>query len=214
MEEQEALGVLEQTVLFHGLPETAREAAAVWRRLSFPRGGEIFSPRQFEPALGVVLSGRVEVTRGALRMDELGPGDIFGAAGLFGGHRFPTTLTARTPCEVALIPKAGMETLLAAHPPLSQRYIAYLSGRVAFLSDRLDALGAGRGAEKLLCYLTERGGRLEGLSYEKLAATLGLSRATLYRSLDALVERGLVEKRGKAIVCAAPLETRESKEEF
>lgn len=198
MEDRAPLTVLTSTPLFAGLEDAAAEAAerGEWKR--FSRGRVVFGPEDFRPALGVVTDGSLEVTRAAMRMDTLTAGDLFGAAALYDRRgRYPTTLTAREDCRVLFLPRELLEDLMARFPKLALGYIAYLSDRVAFLSDRLDALGAGPAAEQLLCYLRERGGRTEHLAATRLASTLGMSRATLYRAIEALESRGLLVREGK-----------------
>lgn len=199
---------LSASPLFRGLSEAVTaDVLAAAQRVEFAKGEVLFSPQRFRPALGLVLEGRVEVTRGEMRMSAIGPGELFGAASLFLQRgRYPTCLTALTAGRALLLDEEKLERLLEAHPPLASRYIRYLTERVAFLSDRLDALGAGAAADKLLCCLRDSGGRLEGLSGAKLAATLGLSRATLYRAMDALEQRGLIARSGKVICLTSPKE--------
>lgn len=196
----EKLAVLDSTPLFHGAPEAARAALAAGRELACPKGQAVFTPERFSAALGVVLEGTLEVTRGAMRMAALGPGELFGAATLFGDRaRYPTTLTAGTPARVLLLERPAVEELMAKWPQVAFGYITYLTQRVNFLSDRLDALGAGPAEEKLVCWLREQGGTVEGLAAGKVAATLNMSRATLYRAMDALTQRGVLVRTGKTI---------------
>ena len=193
---------------FRGLPpEVLTDAAEAAQRREFARGEVLLSPQEFPRALGLVLEGRLEVTRGGMRMDTLGPGGLFGAASLFiRRDRFPTTLTARTAGCALLFPEATLAALMERHPLLARRYIGYLTDRVAFLSDRLDALGSGAAADKLLCYLRDAGGRLENPSCTRLASALSLSRASLYRAMDALERRGLLVREGKTIRLTSPNE--------
>lgn len=188
-------------------PETQADVLAAARQIKFAKGEVLLSPQRFPSVLGLVLEGRLEVTRGEMRMDVIGPGGLFGAASLFIHRgRYPTTLTAKTPGRALLLSEDDMAALVERHPKLARRYIWYLTDRVAFLSDRLDALGAGAAADKLLCYLRDAGGYLEGLPGTKLASALNLSRASLYRAMDALEERGLISRAGKTIRLTSPNE--------
>lgn len=192
--------------LFRGLSQEIWDDVleAAWE-LEFARRDTLATPQLFQSGLGVVLEGRVEVTRGGMPMDVIGPGGLWGAMSLFlGRDRYPTTLTAQTPGRALVLPEERVTELLERHPALARRYIQYLTERVAFLSDRLDALGAGAAADKLLCYLRDRGGRVEGLPTAKLAAALGLSRATLYRAMDALEGRGLIARSGRTLSLISP----------
>ena len=185
--------LLAGTFLFRGAPREAVELArtdprALRRRAA--RGEVLYDPRHFQRSLGVVLEGRIQVNKGPLIMSVLGPGELFGAAALFNDRPdYATTLTARTPCRVLLLPQA-----------VCRSYVAYLSERIRFLSGKIDALTAGSAERKVAQYLLSR---LDGewaeldCSATGLAQRLGVSRASLYRALDALEARGAVRRAGK-----------------
>ncbi len=91
---------------------------------------------------------------------------------------------------------------MARFPGVGRSYIAYLSGRIRFLTRKIDALTAGSTERKLARFLLSRAG--EGLdevacSSAGLAKRLGVSRASLYRAYDALSARGLIRREGKRI---------------
>lgn len=93
-------------------------------------------------------------------MSVLEPGDLFGAAALFNDRAdYATTLTARAPCRVLLLPQALVEELMVRFPEVGRNYVAYLSGRICFLSGKIDALTAGSAERKVAQYLLSR---LEG----------------------------------------------------
>ena len=144
------------------------------------KGGVIYAPHAFRRCLGVVLEGRVQVNKGALIMSVLEPGDLFGAAALFNDRAdYATTLTARAPCRVLLLPQALVEELMGRFPEVGRNYVAYLSGRICFLSGKIDALTAGSAERKVAQYLLSRleGGWVElDCSAAGLARRLGVSR--------------------------------------
>ena len=202
--------LLEGTFLFRGAPEAAELALSDPRavRLREARGAVLYDPRHFQRSLGVVLEGRIQVNKGALIMSVLGPGELFGAAALFNDRPdYATTLTARAPCRVLLLPQALVEELMARYPVVGRSYVAYLSGRIRFLSGKIDALTAGSAQRKAARYLLSR---LDGAWAELdcpvagLAQRLGVSRASLYRALDALEARGAVRREGKRFYIPDP----------
>ncbi len=183
---------LAETFLFRGAPPEAVELARTdprTLRQENGKGGVIYAPHAFRRCLGVVLEGRVQVNKGALIMSVLEPGDLFGAAALFNDRAdYATTLTARAPCRVLLLPQALVEELMVRFPEVGRNYVAYLSGRICFLSGKIDALTAGSAERKVAQYLLSRleGGWVElDCSAAGLARRLGVSRASLYRALDA-----------------------------
>ena len=192
--------LLAGTFLFRGAPREAVELARTDPR-ALRRGEVLYDPRHFQRSLGVVLEGRIQVNKGPLIMSVLGPGELFGAAALFNDRPdYATTLTARTPCRVLLLPQALVEELMGRFPEVCRSYVAYLSERIRFLSGKIDALTAGSAERKVAQYLLSR---LDGewaeldCSATGLAQRLGVSRASLYRALDALEARGAVRRAGK-----------------
>lgn len=171
------------------------------RRETAPKGSEIYTPRQFQRCLGVVLEGRIQVTKGALIMSVLGPGDLFGAAALFQqGEEYATTLTAQRGCSLLLLPQALVEDLMARFPQVGRNYVAYLSGRIRFLSEKIETFTAGNVERKLAQYLlahTQEG--WAECSATGLARRLGVGRASLYRAFDALTQMELIRREGKRI---------------
>ena len=169
---------------------------------SVPRGGVIYSPHRFRRCLGVLLSGRVQVSKDALVVSTLSAGDLFGAAALFTSNPdYATTLTALSPCQVVLFPQEGVERLLRDSPQFAVNYVRYLSGRIQFLSSRLDTVSAATAEGKLAQYLLSAAG--EGgqvtISATQLSARLGVGRATLYRAFEALEQGGAIAREGKVI---------------
>lgn len=204
--ERSDLALLAKTPLFQGLPETLALRAAADRRSTLAeaaRGETIYTPHVFSHSLGAVLSGKVEVRKGELIVSVLGPGDLFGAAALFNDRTdYAARLTARSPCRMLLLPQELVEELMAASPALARQYIRYLSGRIRFLEQKIDSLIAGTAEERLTRFLRARA--QDGVvpldcSLTGLAGQLNVSRASLYRALDALEDRGAIQREGKAI---------------
>ena len=111
--------------------------------LTVARGGVVYGPGRFRRCLGVVLRGRIEVRRESILMAALSAGDVFGAAALFNDSPdYPTTLTALSPCQTLLIPETRIRALLRQCPAFAEDYAAYLSGRIQFLSQRLEAVSS------------------------------------------------------------------------
>ena len=201
---QEELALLARCSFFRGaddtllnrilnLPEVSAEAF-------FP-GDIVYQPHQFRRCLGFLLSGQVQVTNDTLSVSVLEAGELFGAAALYNElPDYATTLTARSPCRILFLPQELVDTLLGEEPLLRRNYLRYLSGRIRFLSSRLQAV-AQTGAEgKLARYLLSGGGNSAvHTSATDLARQLGLSRASLYRAFEALERAGLIRREGKTV---------------
>lgn len=202
-EEREKLGGL---FLFRGLAPQALETLLsdpCCTRLRCVRGSVVYSPQVYANSLGVLLAGRLEVSKEHLIVSTLMPGEIFGAAALFQtGGAYATTLTARTECDVVFFPQELVEALFRRDAGAAMAYIRYLSGRVRFLSGKLDQLLAGSAEARLARYLLARegGGHVAlDCSLTGLAARLNVSRASLYRAFDTLEEQGVVTRKGRQV---------------
>ena len=197
--------LLEGTFLFRGAPQAAAAALADRRilRRSAAKGEVIYDPRHFQRCLGVVVQGAVRVNKGELLMSVLRRGDLFGAAALFNDRPdYATTLTARSPCALVLLPQDLVEELMGRWPQVGRNYVAYLSERIRFLSAKIDALTAGPALRKAAQYLLSRqDGETAELdcSITDLACRLGVSRASLYRALDGLEAAGGIARKGRRV---------------
>lgn len=195
--------VAQAAFLFQQVPEEGLDWALSNGRLERAARGEIlFAPEHFTHSLGLVLSGRVQVTRGDLLVDRLGSGDWFGAAALFNGREeYPSTLTALSECRVIFFSQETVETLMERWPQAARNYIGYLSGRICFLSDRVNSLAAGSAEEKVEQFLLRRADEngVVTVSAASIAKALGLGRASVYRAFERLEERGAITRSGKQI---------------
>lgn len=170
----------------------------------FESGQTLYRPDRFSRCLGVLLSGGVRVTRDALVISMLSPGDLFGAAALFNEHAdYATTLTACEPCRVVLLTQELVSRLMDANSCIRDNYIRYLSGRIRFLSGKIQSLAAdgaqGKLKQHLLTSLSPQCPKMD-CSATELARRLGISRASLYRAFDALEGEGLICREGRAIL--------------
>jgi len=171
---------------------------------SYDSGQILYEPHQFQRCLGVLLTGSVKVTRDALVISVLAPGDLFGAAALFNDRPdYATTLTACSPCRVVFFPQDMLSHMMDANPRIRDNYIRYLSGRIRFLSSKIRALSAdsteGKLKQYLLTNLHPEQPQLDCPASE-LARRLGISRASLYRAFDTLEAEGLIRRDGRSIL--------------
>ena len=174
------------------LPEVSAEAF-------FP-GDIVYQPHQFRRCLGFLLSGQVQVTNGTLSVSVLEAGELFGAAALYNElPDYATTLTARSPCRILFLPQELVDTLLGEEPLLRRNYLRYLSGRIRFLSGRLQAVAQTGVEGKLARYLLASEEACVHTAATDLARRLGLSRASLYRAFETLEKAGLIRREGKMV---------------
>lgn len=165
--------------------------------------GIVYSPQHFRRSLGVVLSGQLQVTKGALAVSVLEPGDLFGAAALYSDEpEFASTITARGSSRCLMLEQALVDRLLAEHSQIRENYLRYLTSRIRFLSGRLQTLAQPGVEGKLARYLLANGG--SSCPATQLCQRLGVSRASLYRAFSALEDNGLIRRAGKTITVIDP----------
>ena len=196
--------MLRDSFLFRAVPEEGLEwALAQSRREGAHKGEVLYTAHRFQRSLGFVLSGRVRVTRGDLLVDVLEPGMWFGAAALFNQREdYPTTLTAMADCQVLFLSQETVAELMERWPRAGVNYVHYLSGRICFLSDRLNSLAAGSAEEKVEQFL-RRSADADGVVCVPATAVpraLGLGRASVYRAFETLEERGVLTRQQKKFV--------------
>lgn len=171
----------------------------------FPQGEILYDRHRARRALAWVLEGHLRVLHGRVVMNDLYPGDVFGAAALFGAKEaYPSVVVAATDCRVQFIPQETVSAWMTANPRIAENYIGFLSERIRFLNRRLATLTAGQTDDRLWRYLQAHrnaAGVVElpdGMA--GLAEHLGMGRSSLYRSLDTLLAAGLVRRGRKQIV--------------
>ena len=192
--------------LFRGVSEELLQALAGTEGASLVRfdPGVVYSPRHFRRSLAVVLSGQLQVTKGALAVSVLGPGDLFGAAALYSDEpEFAATVTAKRPSRCLMLEHHLVDRLLTEHSQIRENYLRYLTGRIRFLSGRLQALAQPGVEGKLARYLLANGG--SSCPATELCQRLGVSRASLYRAFAALEDSGLITRKGKTITVVDPV---------
>ena len=154
-----------------------------------------------DPSVGLVVSGLIDVWSVApdgngVLLSTLRPGDCFGICNLLTGGGLETRLRAATPVEVAYIAKQALENCLAGDSAMALRYAALCNRKLQFLLHRIAMLTAQTSRGRLISWLTlhaDADGRvLSHLSRTDLAAALSVSRAALYRELDALRDAGAI----------------------
>lgn len=201
---------LEKVFLFRGLAPEEIEALLVRKGVGqarYAQGEVILSRDMGEARLGILLAGRAAVTKetggGALHMGELIPPALFGMAALFAGEQnntYPTCVRAKEPCVAFCIEEATLRALMREDGRLMDNYLHYLTGRIHFLNARIEGLTHPAAKSRVLLYLMQNavdGGVTQSLT--TLARALNISRATLYRTLDALEQEGAIRREGKHI---------------
>lgn len=206
------LELLCATSLFHSVPESVilKIAAAPDCEIKrFKKGSMVYGKTEFSRSLGIVLSGSLRVSKGnaaghAMIMSTLTPRAIFGAAALFNDEpEFATDIYAVSDAEIIFFTQRLFERMIRTEAQIAENYIKYLSGRILFLNRKIYLLSSGTAEQRLACFLSDNmpeGEECElPMPVNKLADALNVSRASLYRAFDALIQSGAIVKNGRTV---------------
>lgn len=204
-EKKLCLQVLSQTDIFSAADffalEQLLERSA--KLVSFPKEAVLYSPASTEKCIGVILQGEARVEKDYLTVSVLKKGGQFGTVFLYNDAKhFVNTVVAKTDCQVVFLSKAGIDRLMETNPAVSMAYIAYLSKRIYFLNEKIEAYTAPSGEEKLLHYLKSicgTDGVAKQVCVTELARQINVSRAGIYRALEKLSANGTISYSDKKI---------------
>ena len=199
----------EKLFLLEGLKEEEKEniKAEFSKCKRFKKGEIIYSAQNFENAIGFIVSGKacaVCDNDSGLDMKTFEKGSCFGAAAVFGGaDKYVSTIVANTDIEVLFITETQLEKMFLLYPKTSLNYINFLSETVRFLNKKLSLLSCSSGDDTVLKYLSSSididGYSQHPKSMTLLSKMLGIGRASLYRSLDSLEEKGHIIRENNKI---------------
>jgi CRP/FNR family cyclic AMP-dependent transcriptional regulator len=172
--------------------------------------------RQGEPAthLVVLLSGAVNarVETAAGRVVAVGSWTApvaLDKVALLDGRRHTATLHARTDCNWRAIARADIEALIGDAPMVRRHVLHVLAQQVATTQERFVAAATLPADARLSRWLLERAATegteltLDG-SQEDIARYLGVTRVTLNRALQSLVEDELIRFSHARVTLIAP----------
>ena len=213
---QEYLGALQRAALFQGMEEEELLAlldcmGGALRR--YPRGTAVLQAGDPATHLGVVLSGKVQVSRiradgQRIVMGEMGPGRLFAESyACAGADSLPVSVTASADTAVLLRDCRRLSTPCAsackAHGKLIHNLLWVLAEKNLFLSGKLDHLSGRTIRERLLSYLEAEAGRtgrttvVVPFDRQALADYLCVDRSALSRTIGQLQREGTLEVQGR-----------------
>jgi CRP-like cAMP-binding protein len=112
--------------------ETARRLGTT---VSFPAGAAIFREGDAPDHMYIVLEGAIDVTRGDLIIESIGPGDALGVVSLLDGKPRGASAVVTQDAKLALIDRKNFRYMVESVP----HFVWYV---VAELVDRLRATNA------------------------------------------------------------------------
>jgi CRP/FNR family cyclic AMP-dependent transcriptional regulator len=165
---------------------------------------------------GLVKLARLSADARETVIDFLGPGDLFGAFDLLDRPATDDFAQALEPSDVRVIRRPDYEAAVTTRPGLLGTVTRVVARRARLLARRL-AAHAGQDARARLGELldrlvdrfgmpTDRGLAVpRSLTHVDLANYIGSARETVTEALAAFARDRKVERRGRAIIVAAPL---------
>lgn len=200
---------LSATPLFCGMEESAIVSAVTRAEVTVvhvEKGGVIYAPEDFLHALGVILYGRAQVTKGGadsrMLMSVLEAGELFGAATLFNDSaQYVAEVRAIVSTWALMMSEDALKHMMRLDFRIAENYMRYLTARVRYLSGRIDGFVRPTLEDRVLLYMVR--GAKDGLytppmGVSGLAEALCIGRTSLYRAIDALTNKGRIIKQGRS----------------
>lgn len=206
------LSQLKNIPVFMKLPETALgmlDGILVAR--SFHKGENIFTEGSESTGFYIVTKGRVKVFKLSAEGKEqilhiVGARELLGAVSAFAGAPYPAHADAMEKTTAFFLPRKDFLELVQKEPSVVMNMMANLSMRLQHFTRLIEDLSLkevpGRLAAYLL-YLCERTGCSDVLEIDiskgQLASLLGTIPETLSRILRKMIEKGIIEVRGRRV---------------
>jgi CRP-like cAMP-binding protein len=180
----------------------------------FEREDAIFSSNEFTKEIGIIKSGRCMVKKAKSQGDDiplnvLFQNDSFGVISvLTDREEYPTEIIALEKTEIVFISQRDINFLLDNYVQISKNLIAFLADRIVFLNDKISTFSGYNVEQKLSNYLLQLLRKTNDntliFSRSAVARAINLSRASLYRGIDALILKGIISLEGKKIIINDP----------
>ncbi len=157
--------------------------------------------------LGVLLLGEANVYKESegikMLMSVLKQGSLLGAATMFmQDAKAATRICARKKCLLLRFDEKLFEKAMRDNFSLTRNYLEYLTTRVHFLTRRIEEIACPCADDRLMNFLIQNAEDKTltlPLGMNALAETLCMSRASLYRVMNGLIEEGKIKRDGKTI---------------
>ena len=185
----------------------------VWHR--YGKGAEIIAQQATGRDVYFITSGAVRVRSYSaagrqVSFRDLEAGAIVGDIAAVDGGPRSTDVTALAESVLAALPAAAFLLLLREQPVVHERYLQHLTGLIRLLTSRVTELStlavAHRVQAELLRLARNSGSRGNIASIDpvpthaEIADQVSTTREQVTRELSALVRRGLIQKKGSALV--------------
>lgn len=159
----------------------------------------------------ILLSGRVLIEKPAsdgrsILMREALPPEAVNAASALSRSHSMSRLTAPDGCKALHVSGDALYDAISKGGTFAVNMTEFLVGRVVFLNKKITSLAGYTASSRLHLYLEENAKTKNGVctvtlpcSLTEFAEYLGVGRASLYRTLDAMEAEGTISRNGRVI---------------
>jgi CRP/FNR family transcriptional regulator, nitrogen oxide reductase regulator len=215
------LAILSEVGFFTDLDrEALREVNALCRERGLAAGEVVYLAGAPAAHLFVVAAGQVKLVRFGpdgqeVVVDLLGPGDAFGSLAALGEAMYPDSAVAHSQACVLTIEASSFADLLARHPAVAQRSVAWLAQRLDDARAAVYRMGTHTAEARIagvLLLLADRMGEAHHgatliqlpMTRRDLAALAGTTPETASRVLAAFRRMGLVSSGRRWVAVVKP----------
>lgn len=142
------------------------------------------------------LSARMSNAEGKeIVIETLHAPEVLAPAFLYGSeNRLPVALRAEEDVRIWLLSRDAFLTMMETNPTVLHNFIQSISDRSIFLSKKLNEFALQDLGTRLISYLRNKG---EITNIQEVAFILGVARPSLSRTIQAMVEQGILRKTHK-----------------
>ncbi len=199
MKNKEICGFLDKIPLFTGLfqEELFGEAKEI-----FLKAGEQY---EIKNSMAVLFRGKVEIYKKKAFLKKAEAPSVLGLATLFDeSHSYISTVIPKSDTTLLIFNNKAVEKMILESHEFSHRLIVLFSEKIRYLNRRIDfytSQGAeGKLHEFLVAMAKGEEDKFVEIPMSKLSEILDIGRASLYRAIASLEEKGCIKKQGKKII--------------
>ena len=211
--------------LFAGLDTATHELLREHlKRVTVGKGATVLAQGSVPEQLFFVLAGSLQAVSAPSaervgRVGRISPGEFFGDLSLVDGRPSGATVLALERSVLLLLPRDTALKVMFNHPLVAERMMKRLVGRLRVASDQQTVLSMPSAVQRVLALLQQHSKEAPGgvIVIEKLptqqemATLANTSRETVSRAINALIQKGVVEKKDlRCLVVRAPDQFREA----
>lgn len=204
--------------LFDGISdEIVRDLAEQTQFKEFEKKAYVLHEGTLSDSLLMLIAGRLQIIALSDDSREVGlsflePGDYFGEISLIDGLPRSASVIATAPSLIGLLPKSKALNLIQNNPVISQRIMQKLCKTIRQASQNRSVLGLNRAHTRIFAVLASTAksqhGKLTTIenlpNQHAIAITANVSRETVSRAINALIQKGVIQKDFRRIIVRDP----------